>query len=534
MEEVSIGALGAIIPEIILLLGGILVLLLDTAAAGDEEQNSGGSYMAVSIIFLLVATVGALLQLLPFVNPTAATADAGTVRDALSMITLDPFSLFFKVTIYAGMSLVAIAGGAYMNRRATGRGEFWTLFMFVTLAMGMAVSANNLLLLFLSIEFLSITSYILAGFLRENDFSAEAGVKYFLYGSVASAVMLYGMSLLYGVGGSIYLADIAAVFAAGENLEAIGYPAILLTLVGFGFKTSLAPFYQWAPDTYDGAPTPVTAYLSTASKAVGFAVLIRVFVVSLGSFRAEWVPILAGLSILTMTLGNLIAFQQDSVKRMLAYSSVAQAGYILMGLVAFVTTDLFSDVNLLSMNGINGVMIYLFAYLFTNVGAFMVVMAVEEHTGSTQISEYRGLYRRSPALALAMLVFLLSLTGIPLTGGFVGKFYVFGAAVQRQYFWLVGFGAINVAIGAGYYLRIASAMFEGLLDSNETRDETGNLTVVAGSGDSDSRDERMPISIPVQLALTVCVLLTLWIGIYPPNIIEWANVASRQLISLSF
>ncbi len=536
MEEVSIGALGAIIPEIILLLGGILVLLLDTAAAGDEEQNSGGSYMAVSIIFLLVATVGALLQLLPFVNPTAALLDdgAGEVREALSMITIDPFSLFFKVTIYAGMSLVAIAGGAYMNKRATGRGEFWTLFVFVTLAMGMAVSANNLLLLFLSIEFLSITSYILAGFLRENDFSAEAGVKYFLYGSVASAVMLYGMSLLYGVGGSIYLADIAAVFAAGEDLSAIAYPAILLTLVGFGFKTSLAPFYQWAPDTYDGAPTPVTAYLSTASKAVGFAVLIRVFVIAFGSFRAEWVPILAGLSILTMTLGNLLAFQQDNVKRMLAYSSVAQAGYILMGLVAFVTTDLFSDVNLLPMNGINGVMIYLFAYLFTNVGAFMVVMAVEEHTGSTQIEEYRGLYRRSPALALAMLVFLLSLTGIPLTGGFVGKFYVFGAAVQRQYFWLVGFGAINVAIGAGYYLRIASAMFEGLMDSSETRDETGNLTVVDDSGDSDSRDERMPVSIPVQLALTVCVLLTLWIGIYPPNIIEWANVASRQLISLSF
>ncbi len=520
-QQVTIGSLGSIVPELILLLGGILVLLLDTAASGNKEQSSGGSYMAVGVVFLFIATVGTLLQLIPFINPTAALGEAGTARTVLSMISLDPFALFFKLIIYAGMSLVALAGGDYMNRRATGRGEFWTLFLFVTLAMGMAVSANNLLLLFLSIEFLSITSYILAGFLRENDFSAEAGVKYFLYGSVASSVMLYGMSLLYGVGGSIYLTDIAAAFTeGGESLVAIGLPAILLTLVGFGFKTSLAPFYQWAPDVYEGAPTPVTAYLSTASKTVGFAVLIRVFVVALGSFRADWVPILGGLSILTMTLGNLIALRQTSVKRMLAYSSVAQAGYILMGLVAYVTTDLYSNVDALAMNGLNGVMIYLFAYLFTNVGAFMVVMAVEEHTGSTQYEQYRGLYRRAPALALAMLVFLLSLTGIPLTGGFMGKFFVFGAAVQRQYFWLVGIGVINVAISAGYYLRIVGVMFEGVMDSGEEGEE--------------ANDERMPVSIPVQLSLTICVLLTLWIGIYPFSIINWANVASRQLIALSF
>ena len=192
--------------------------------------------------------------------------------------------------------------------------------------MSFAVSATNLLLLYLSIEFLSITSYILAGFLRTNKRSAEAGLKYFLYGSVAAAVMLYGMSLLYGATGSLDLGEIAQGLAANAEMAAIIPAATLLTLVGLGFKASLAPFYQWAPDVYDGAPTPITAYLSTASKAVGFAVMARVFVVALGAYRVEWAPILAGLSVLTMTVGNVIALRQTSVKRMLAYSSVAQAG----------------------------------------------------------------------------------------------------------------------------------------------------------------------------------------------------------------
>jgi NADH-quinone oxidoreductase subunit N len=316
---------------------------------------------------------------------------------------------------------------------------------------------------------------------------------------------------LYGASGSLNLQAIGQAFAEDPELSPVVLVSSLLLLVGLGFKTSLAPFYQWAPDTYDGAPTPITAYLSTASKAVGFAVLARVFIVGFGAYRADWVPILGGLSIFTMSVGNLIALRQTSVKRMLAYSSVAQAGYILMGLVAVVSSNQ-GDLATLTINGLNGVLIYLFAYLFTNVGAFMVVMAVEEDSGSADINNFENLFQRSPSLALSMLIFLLSLTGIPLTGGFIGKFYVFGAAVQHQYFWLVAIATINAAIAAYYYLNVVRAMF---------------FTTAEGP-------KPLLTSIPVQLALTLCVVATFWIGVYPPSVIDWVDTASRQLLALVF
>ena len=471
-----------------------------------SKNDSGRGYMAISVLFLFVGLVGVIVQFGRF-------ATAGVLGEpfvALSVIEIDAFGLFLKVTIYATMLIVAVAGGAFMNERVTGKSEFWSLFLFVTMSMSFAVSANNLLLLFLAIEALSITSYILVGIVRNDKRSAEAGVKYFLYGSVASSIMLYGMSLLYGASGSLNLTEIGQAFAENEALQPVALVTSLLLLVGLGFKASLAPFYQWAPDTYDGAPTPITAYLSTASKAVGFAVLARVFIVGFGAYRADWVPILTGLSILTMSLGNLIALRQTNVKRMLAYSSVAQAGYMLMGLAAVVSSTQ-GDVATLTMNGLNGLLIYIFAYLFTNVGAFMVVMAVEDDAGNAEISSFDNLFQRSPALALSMFIFLLSLTGIPLTGGFIGKFYVFGAAVQHQYFWLAAVAMINAAIAAYYYLNIARAMF---------------FTTPAES------KKPFLISIPVQLTLLICVVATFWIGVYPPSVIEWVDRASRQLLSM--
>ena len=497
MNEITFGQLGGILPEIILLIGGLLLLLLDMAQT--DEQDSGRGMMAVTVLFLVVALVGVVLQLqmAPYV--------------ALALADIDPFATFLKIVVYTGMILVALGGGAYMNKYAKSRGEFWTLFVFVTLAMSVAVSANNLLLLFLAIEFLSITSYILAGYLRENRRSAEAGVKYFLYGSVASSLMLYGMSLIYGAAGSLDLRAIGAALTANTDLGIIMLPAALLALVGFGFKASLAPFYQWAPDVYDGAPTPITAYLSTASKAVGFAVMARTLIVGLGAYRVDWVPVLAGLSILTMTVGNLAALRQTSVKRMLAYSSVAQAGYILMGLTAVVSSTS-GDLATMGMNGLNGLLLYLFAYLFTNVGAFMVVMAVEEHAGGSDVDAFSNLVQRAPGLAWAMFVFLLSLTGIPLTGGFVGKFYVFGAAIQHQYFWLVGIGLINAGVAAFYYLNVVRSMF---------------------FGGSEEAPVKLISPITVQITVLLCVAATVWLGLYPSNIIDWANTASRQLLGLT-
>ncbi len=507
MSEVTVGSLGSILPELILLFGGLLILFLDTTLG--NKNDSGRGYMAITVLFLLVGLVGVIVQFGQF-SLTGLQREAFT---ALHVIQIDSFGLFVKITIYTSMLIVAIAGGAFMNPRVAGKGEFWSLFLFVTLSMSLAVSASNLLLLFLTIEFLSITSYILVGIVREDKRSVEAGVKYFLYGSVASSVMLYGMSLLYGASGSLDLVTIGQAFAENPALEPVALVTILLLLVGLGFKTSLAPFYQWAPDTYDGAPTPITAYLSTASKAVGFAVMARVFIVAFGPYRAEWVPILAGLSILTMSIGNLVALRQTSVKRMLAYSSVAQAGYILMGLVA-VVSSVQGDLQTLTMNGLNGVLIYLFAYLFTNVGAFMVVMAVEDDAGNANVSSFEGLSQRSPVLAWSMFIFLLSLTGIPLTGGFIGKFYVFGAAVQHQYFWLTLVAVINAGVAAYYYLNVARAMFFG--------------------AHSETQPPRFAISLPLQIGLVICVFATFWIGIYPPNVIDWADAASRQLLGLVF
>lgn len=494
------GDIGYIAPEIILLIGSLFVFCLDVAYDPGPGKKSGLSYMALAVLFLAAALLAAILQL-----------DIPEPKVAFDMMTVDRFGSFIKVTVFSGMILTSIAGGRYMNRRSENQGEFWTFFLMVSLAMSIAASANNLVLIYIAIEFLSITSYMLAGFLRENRRSNEAGLKYFLYGSIASAVMLYGISLLYGATGSLYLTDIAAAFAEiigdADEIRGLAFaalPAMLLVLAGLGFKASLAPFYQWAPDTYDGSPTPVATYLSTASKTAAFAVLARFFIVGMASFELNWVPVLAAFSIITMTMGNLAALRQNSVKRMLAYSSVAQAGYILMGLVA-VTANSPS-----AMDGLNGVLLYLFAYLFTNVGAFLVVMALEETVGSTDISAYQGLIKRAPWLASMFVIFLLSLTGIPLTGGFLGKFYVFGAAIQRQYFWLAAIGLINAGIAAFYYLRVVQVMFF--------------------SQDEDA--ETLDVPMALQASLLICTIATVWIGVYPSAVLNWVNDASVQLLAV--
>jgi NADH-quinone oxidoreductase subunit N len=505
LNEITLGQLGSILPEIILMLGGLLIIVLDTFLGNEDDSGSG--FMAMTVVFLILGLVGSLLQFgLDDVN-------------VMPLVTVDKFAVFMKITVIAGMILVAVAGGSFMNKRVAGRGEFWSLFLFVTLAMSVAVSANNLLLIFLAIEFMSITSYLLVGFLRESRRSTEAGVKYFLYGSVASSIMLYGMSFLYGASGSLYLPDIAAAFVASPHLTSIVMPATVMILVGLGFKTSLAPFHQWTPDVYEGAATPITAYLSTASKTAAFAGMVRLFVTGLAGFEIDWVPVLIGLSVITMTVGNLVAMKQTSVKRMLAYSSIAQAGYMLMGLASVVTVQQ-GDVATLGMNGLNGLMIYLFAYLFTNIGAFLVVMAVEETEGTSDVSAFNGLGKRSPWLAWTMFVFLLSLTGIPLTGGFVGKFYVFGAAIQHRYFYLVLVAAINAGIGAYYYLNVVRAMFFPTTGESAEAVEYKPLPM------------RTPMA--VQIVLVVCLLGTVWLGLYPTHVIDWANSASQQLLTFIY
>ncbi len=496
--EIGFASLAPLLPEILVATGALLILILDTTTGKQGGSNRG--YMAITVLFLLLGLVGAFVQL------------GGQPQTAVYVVDIDAFSLFMKMIVYTAMLLTAIAGGGYLNQRVSGGAEFWSSYLFIAVAMAFAVSANNLLLIFVAVEFLSITSYILVGSIREDLRSSEAGLKYFLYGSVASAVMLYGMTFMYGATGSLNLVEIGAVFAENKAVSSAVVPAVILVMAGLGFKTSLAPFFQWTPDTYEGAPTPVTAYLSTASKAVGFAVMARVLLMAFGTSAVVWVPVLGGLSVLTMFAGNLMALRQTNIKRMLAYSSIAQAGYILLGLASVVDTSVV-DVGALSMNGLNGMLLYLMGYLFTNIGVFMVVMAVENMSGGSDYVHFSGLVKRSPWLATAMLIFLLSLVGIPLTAGFVGKFFVFGATIQHQYYFLAVMALINVAISAFYYMSLARVMFFPAAD-----DETAPVIGTPGIG--------------VQAIVMVCVLGVFWIGIYPPLVIEWANTASQFLLTI--
>ncbi|NOZ71679.1 MAG: NADH-quinone oxidoreductase subunit N, partial [Chloroflexi bacterium] len=458
-------------PELVLLITAFVVLGADLAM---RRRDEGRTAAIIALIGLAIALIFTLL--LAMNNPSTVVAWT---------MAIDPYAIFFKVLALISVSLVILSSISFMKGKSRYLGEYYALLVFVALAICVAVSATNLVLVYLGIEFLSITSYILTGFLRNDRRSEEAAIKYFLYGASAGAVMLYGISLVYGATGSTDLVAIGELLKATGPDRLLGIVAIILLLGGFGFKASLVPFHQWAPDTYDGAPTPITAFLSTASKAVGFAVAGRVFITAFPQFMTDWTAILGSMSILTMTVGNLTALKQTSVKRMLAYSSIAQAGYIVLGLAAYNPgADTFT--------GLNGLMLYLFAYLFTNIGAFFVVLAVEYHAGSSEFSTFKGLSKRAPGLALLMTVFMLSLAGIPPTGGFLGKFYVFAAVVDKRLLILAAIAAVNTIVAAFYYLNVIRLMYF-----------------------SESEDERtLQLSAGVNTALVISAVMVLFIGIF--------------------
>lgn len=477
-------------PELILTVTGLAVLVVDLVTRPREDARPAA-------ITALVGLAAALVATLALVFTAAGTVVATTM-------VVDPYGLFFKAAAIIGVGLVVLASINFMAGRSRYLGEFYALLVFAALAIAVTVSATNLLLVYLGIEFLSITSYILTGFLREDKRSEEAAMKYFLYGATSGAVLLYGISLLYGATGSLDLTAIGQIFTATATNLYLGLAAIVLLLVGFGFKASLVPFHQWAPDTYDGAPTPVTAFLSTASKAAGFAVAGRVFVTALPAFASSWTLFLTVIAILTMSLGNLVALKQTSVKRMLAYSSIAQAGYIVMGLAAINTTVPF--------DGVSGLLIYIFAYLFTNVGAFLTVAAVEKQTGAVDYPAFGGLIRRAPGLALMMTVFLLSLAGIPPTGGFLGKFFVFGAAVNQGLLTLAAVAAVNAVIAAFYYLNVVRYMF--FIEAGDA----GQVRVSPG----------------LQTVLVISTVMVLVMGILAQPFITWATQSVTMVLAMGY
>ncbi|NPA90837.1 MAG: NADH-quinone oxidoreductase subunit N [Chloroflexi bacterium] len=429
-----------LLPELILLVTALVVIFVDLYA---RRRTALGLLPGLSIVGLALSFL-------------AVFAQWGTREVVAQTLAADTFAAFFKMVAAVAVILVVLASVRYMRARTRYVGEFYAFLLVATLAVYIAVSARDLITLYLGLETLSIVSYVLTGFLRDDKRSNEAAIKYFLYGAVASAIMLYGFSLLYGVTGTTDLQEIARRLLNGDvlvNMEWLAWPAIVLVTVGFAFKASLVPFHQWAPDAYEGAPTPVTMFLSTVSKATGFAVMARMFLVAMPALQSSWTALLYGLAVLTMTLGNLIALRQTSVKRMLAYSSIAHAGFILMGLVA-VTTALGQP-----FNGLDGVLMYVVAYAFTNAGAFAVVAAVEDGTGGATLDHFAGLVGRAPFLAAAMLIFLLSLAGVPPLAGFAAKLFVFAPVVRQEYYVLAVVALINAVLAAGYYLKVVKQMF---------------------------------------------------------------------------
>jgi NADH-quinone oxidoreductase subunit N len=485
-------------PELTLLFAGLAVLVVDLAWR-DEERK--GKWMPV---LALVGLAGALI---------AAVALWGTPpTPVLSVMAVDAFAIFFKILAIGTVGLVILAAVPYLRGRTPYRGEFYALLIFAALAICLASSAIDLISIYLAMEFLSITSYVLAGYLRGDQKSNEAGLKYFLYGAVASATMLYGMSLLYGASGTTNLAAIRQALVAGDqSIQWLAVASIVLLLAGFGFKIVLAPFHQWAPDTYEGAPTPVTAFLSVGSKAAGFAILMRVLITALYDFRWNigWLSFLMALSIISMILGNLIALRQTNIKRMLAYSSIAQAGYILIGFICLPDTMVNT-----SFYGINGTLFYLFAYLFTNLAVFTAVIAYESATNSTEIGDYKGLVKRSPVLAGVLLVALLSLAGVPGTAGFIGKFMVFGAALQLniwQTYALAIVGIVTSVVAAFYYLNVVRHVFF------EPAEEGAPAVHV-------------PAGLKAGLAVTTVGILV--VGLYPQPFIQFATNSIQMLLTL--
>ena len=414
----------SILPEILILSLAVILLCVEPFWKADQRRNAGwltaGGLFAIIVVSLLFGQPG---------EPTSVFG---------GMIRFDWLGFFFKILFMFSAAITALL--LMDHEKAGQRGEAYLLLLASLIGMTLMAVSADLIMLYLAIETASIPLYILAGFILTDDSSTEAGFKYLLFGTLASTVMLYGFSLIFGFAGTTNLYQISELFALGEISVPLAFGIFILVLVGLGFKIAVVPFHFWAPDVYQGSPTPVAGFLSTASKAAGFAVVLRFFFVAFPDYATSWTVILAIISAITMTVGNLLAMSQTNIKRLLAYSSIAHAGYAMIGVVAF------------SELGATSVIFYLAAYIATNLLAFGVVMAVSRVTGADDIKDYSGMSRRNPWLALMMLCAFLSLAGMPPFGGFVGKVFVFAAGVQANYTWLVVVGILNSILGVFYYL----------------------------------------------------------------------------------
>jgi NADH-quinone oxidoreductase subunit N len=468
-----------ILPEIILSFFGMIVMVLEPLIDEDKDQKILGPIALVGTLAGIAATW--------FMSQSPG-------RAFWNMVQVDGFSIFFHVLVIAIAAVVILSSYEYMSVQRIRAGEYYALILFGTVGMALMSSAIELVLIFIALEISSISSYVLAGFRRHEASSAESSLKYFLLGSFATAFFLYGVALMFGATGSTNIDTISRSLQAGP-IPLLAFAAVAFMFVGLGFKVAAAPFHIWTPDVYEGAPAPIVGFMSTAPKAAAFAVLLRiVFVVNVHAiFWVIWIA-----AALSMTLGNVGALVQDNVKRLLAYSSIAHAGYLL---VAFAASPSL---------GTSAAMFYTAAYAAMNLGAFAIVSHFA-NAGERYVSleDYEGLGRSSPFLAATLTIFLLSLIGIPMTGGFFAKFYVFSAAVKANLIWLTVIGVLNSGVGAYYYLRIIVMMY--------MRESRREVPV-----------NRVPFAL--RLAIAVCMAATIYLGIFPDGTLRYAQDSAQRLI----
>ena len=461
-----------VIPEMTLIAMALVVLLLDLVVKRKE--------ILAAVCIGSVAVVAAML-----INGYGTTFGG--------MFVSDGYSTFFKLIFIINVVLSVLISVKYIAIEKVNYGEYYGLILFSTVGMMLMASAGDLIVLYLGLELMALSTYVLAGFIRHNVKSNEAALKYLLLGAFSSGFLLYGISLIYGITGTTNLKDIA-IFISETGLT--GNLALLLSvmffIVAFGFKIAAVPFHMWSPDVYEGAPTSITAFMSVGPKAAGFAVLGRVFLLAFASVSVNWSMILIPISILTMALGNVVALSQTNIKRMLAYSSIAHAGYALLGIIAA------------NNEGLASMMNYMMIYAFMNIGAFaVIIMLRSEGFKGENITDYEGLSKTHPMASALMLIFMFSLTGIPPTAGFIGKLYLFMNAIHAGYTWLVIVAVIFSAISAFFYLRIVMYMY--MREPKETVALTTTKTV--------------------GIALGITVVAVLAIGVFPSFLIDFAREA---------
>ncbi len=466
------------LPELILAAAATLVMVLESLSAGPGKRNGLAGLTLVAFLAALAAAIVAG----SYPGPSFS-----------GLVAVDGFGTLFRVLVIGVGILTVFLSNSFLNREGANSGEYYALVLFSVMGQCVMVTANDLLMIFIGLEISSISSYVLAGYLRDDARANEAALKYFLLGSFATAFLLYGVALIFGATGSTNLSNIRAAVSTANESPAIALSGVAaaLILVGLAFKVSAAPFQMWAPDVYQGAPTPVTAFLAAGPKAAAFAVILRVFMTSFRPIGESWEPLLWIFALASMTLGNFAALAQSNVKRMLAYSSIAHAGYVLVAITAR------------SDEGVAAAMFYLAAYVLMNIGAFAVVSHISgKGEKYVKIEDLAGLAARQPLTAAALSVFLLSLIGVPLTAGFFGKFYIFKAALESKLVWLAVLGLLNSAVAAYYYLRILVVMY------------------MQEPGEAAAEIEPLPMGLKAALLTSLAGVLIL--GVFPAALIEFA------------